>query len=177
MQSAESALSEDQIERLRGHLIASVRRSCPGWLAAQADDIVQAALIKLVDIHGKRGGNAVLSPSYVKRAAFTATMDEIRRCLGRREVQQDEGEPFERLPSGAPHPESALAASEIAAGIHDCLNGLVVTRRLAVVSYLQGYSVPEAAMFLGWSGKKVEHLVLRGLRDLRACLTSKGLAP
>jgi RNA polymerase sigma factor (sigma-70 family) len=177
MQDTESALSEEQVERLRGHLVASVRRSCPGWLASQIEDIVQAALIKLVDIHGRSGGNVVLSPSYVKRAAFTATMDEIRRCLHRREVQQDDAEPFERLPARAPHPEGALAASEIAAGIHDCLKGLVVSRRLAVVSYLQGYSVPEAARFLGWTGKKVEHLVLRGLRDLRACLTSKGLAP
>ena len=43
--------------------------------------------------------------------------------------------------------------------------------------HLQGYSVAEASGFLGWTKKKTEHLVRRGMADLRSCLAEKGIAP
>jgi RNA polymerase sigma-70 factor (ECF subfamily) len=46
-----------------------------------------------------------------------------------------------------------------------------------VTLYLQGHSVPDAARILDWPAKRTENLVYRGLADLRACLSNKGLRP
>jgi RNA polymerase sigma-70 factor (ECF subfamily) len=70
-----------------------------------------------------------------------------------------------------------VEALEIDRGNRDCLRRIVRPRRLAVVCNLHGHSAPETARLLGWTVKKVEHLVSRGLHDLRACLERKGLVP
>ena len=79
--------------------------------------------------------------------------------------------------SGDPGPERRSAAREITDGIRECLAGLLKPRRLAVTLYLQGCSVPKAAMHLAWTLKKTENLTYRGLGDLRKCLSGKGLEP
>lgn len=80
-------------------------------------------------------------------------------------------------PAPAVDPEQDAAAREIAHGIQDCLMHLLVPRRWAVALYLYGCTVPEVARRLGWTPKKAENLVFRGMNDLRACLTAKGLKP
>jgi RNA polymerase sigma-70 factor (ECF subfamily) len=51
----------------------------------------------------------------------------------------------------------------------------VPPRRHAVTLSLQGHSVPEIGRLLGWTGKKAENLVYRGMADLRECLEGKGI--
>jgi RNA polymerase sigma-70 factor (ECF subfamily) len=46
-----------------------------------------------------------------------------------------------------------------------------------VILYIQEHTVPEAARILGWTLKRTENLVYRGLADLRACLAAKGQTP
>lgn len=165
--------TEEECARLRAALAASVRRVCPRWLSAQADDIVQAALLRVLAVHDGRP----LLPAYLWRAAYTATVDEIRRQRRRRETGLEEA--GADAPARAPgdDPDRAARAREIGDGLQDCLRRLLEPRRLAVVLHLQGHTVPEAARILGWAGKRVENLVCRGLIDLRRCLTAKGLAP
>jgi RNA polymerase sigma factor (sigma-70 family) len=165
--------TDEWIPETRRLLVAAVRRSCPAWLADQAEDIVQTALVQLLDMQRRGGGNPAWSPSYVRKVAYHATVDEIRRRFRRKETPLEE----ESLPTTAGHADERARALEIHSGIRSCLGHMLAPRRLAVVCYLEGYSVPEAARFLGWTVKKVEHLVLRGLRDLRECLSEKGLKP
>ena len=75
----------------------------------------------------------------------------------------------------APDPERAAAGRELGAVIQGCLGRLVRPRRLAVTLHLMGHSVPEAARLLGWSVKRLENLVYRGLADLRGCLKTSGV--
>ena len=172
-----AALSSEGIAALRRDLLASVHRACPAWLQAQAEDIVQTALIRLVGIAATSGGTPPFSSSYLKRAAFNAVVDEIRRCLRRSEVQEGGDVSLAVMPSLGPDQEARASASQIRAGLTQCLRGMIASRRQTVVCHLQGYSVPETARFLGWSAKKVEHLVIRGLNDLRTCMSDKGLTP
>jgi len=167
--------AEDRHAQLRRQLARAVARICPRWLAAQADDIVQAGMLRVMDILRESEGKATLNASYLWRVAYSATVDEIRRLRRRREVPLDEVSP-EVLPD-ASDPERSQAGSEIAQGLQDCLGRLVEGRRLAVALHLQGHSVPEVARLLGWGAKKVENLVYRGLADLRRCLVAKGLKP
>jgi RNA polymerase sigma-70 factor (ECF subfamily) len=167
-------LSAGDYAGLRQQLVRSVRRVCPGWLAASADDIVQAAVVKVLHLQQESEGERRLATSYLWRLAYSAVVDEIRRRRRLREVPMadaDEMSPADR----APDPERAAHGREIGAAIADCLAGLVLPRRLAVTLHLQGHTVPEAGMLLGWSAKRAENLVYRGLADLRACLAGKGV--
>ena len=51
------------------------------------------------------------------------------------------------------------------------------SERLVAVQALldQGHSVPEIGQLLGWTAKKAENLVYRGMADLRGCLGKKGI--
>jgi RNA polymerase sigma-70 factor, ECF subfamily len=170
-------LSDEDVARLRAQLARAVARVCPPWLSAQADDIVQAALMRVMEILRAREGNQALSSSYLWKTAYSATVDEIRRQRRRREVSLEDGAVEATAASRHPDPEAARAAQEIGRELQDCLRRLVEARRLAVVLHLQGHTGPEVARLLGWSEKRVENLIYRGLADLRRCLDAKGLRP
>jgi len=171
-------LLEQECARLRRELERAVTRVCPRWLTAQADDIVQVALVRVIEAHRRREGPEPLSTFYLKRAAYNATIDEIRKRRRRREVPLDDTPGADAPSPAAPvDPERTQQSAEIGLGIQDCLARLVESRRLAVTLYLQGHNVPETGRILGWGTKRVENLVFRGLADLRQCLVSKGYQP
>ena len=164
--------------QLRGELARVVRSLCPKWLASRTDDLVQVALLKILELRGRVEQVQELSSFYLKRVAYSALVDEIRRLERRREspLETADGELLP-LASGAPHPEQLQESRELGEGIRDCLSSLLRQRQLAVTLYLQGVSVVEAAKLLGWELKQTRNLVYRGLADLRQCLQRKGFRP
>ena len=174
---AADVLAPDELEDLRVRILAAVRRACPGRLSAQVDDIVQTVLARLVLAPRSGEGNPRFSAMYIRKAAYGATVDELRRLGRRREDPLDVEAEADRIASRDAGPEKVAASAEIGRGIRECLTRLVRPRRLAVTLYLQGCSVPESAGLLGWSAKRTENLVYRGLADLRRCLTTKGMRP
>jgi RNA polymerase sigma-70 factor (ECF subfamily) len=167
----------DDYREIRERLARAVARACPGWLAGQYEDIVQAAVMRVMEVRRKGEGNHAYPSSYLWRVAYSATVDEIRRLQSRKETPMEDFH-AERLESAvASDPERQRSAREIAEGIRGCLARLVRPRRLAVMLHLQGHSVRDASGLLGWSAKRVENLVYRGLGDLRRCLAAKGLKP
>ncbi len=162
---------------LRRRLSRAVAAVCPRWLVDRREDIVQAAMIRLFEILERGEGNRELAPSYLRRVAYSVLVDEIRRIRRTREVALEDGVPEQSVVSGSRGPDGQLAALQAGRGIVECLRELVRPRRLAVTLYLQGHSVPAAARLLGWSHKRTENLVYRGLANLRRCLRGKGLEP
>lgn len=172
-----SPIDDATADALRRQLVAAVRTKCPAWLAGEAEDIVQSALVRLLSGPlGQGGGIGDLSSSYVWKAASSAVIDEIRRRFRRPEAPMDDTH-GDRNPDPAADPHRDVEARGVHAALQDCLAALAVPRRVAVVCHLQGYSVPETAALLGWTVKKVEHLVARGLAGLRDCLRGKGVTP
>jgi RNA polymerase sigma-70 factor (ECF subfamily) len=172
-----SADTEEDYARLRADVARTVARVCPPWLAGSSDDLVQAVLLRVMAVRGRREGNAELSTFYLRKAAHSALVDEIRRWRRRREVALD-GEGEEAVPvSGHPDPERLSAGRQLGRAIRGCLQTLARPRRLAVVLNLQGHSVPEISRLLNWTAKRAENLVYRGLSDLRLCLERQGIAP
>jgi RNA polymerase sigma-70 factor (ECF subfamily) len=178
----ESASAESRWTRLAATMARAVRRQCPAWLSDQAQDIAQAALIKVMAAEQRAEGERPLSSFYLHRAAHSALVDEIRRRKRRPEVPLessmepgDEGPRFEPRAQG--DPERSAAFRELGAAVRDCLLCAKRDRRLAVTLYLQGHSVPEVARILGWDAKRTDNLVYRGLADLRQCLMGKGHRP
>jgi RNA polymerase sigma-70 factor (ECF subfamily) len=166
--------------QLHRDLVKAVGRVCPRWMADRADDLVQVALMRVMEIQRKKDGAAEFSPFYLKKAAYSALIDEIRRLRRRQEVSLEvggeENEPAAYDPAAPePDPERASAGREAGRAIRDCLGRLVPPRRHAVTLNLQGHSVPEIGKLLGWTAKKAENLVYRGMADLRGCLEEKGI--
>jgi RNA polymerase sigma-70 factor (ECF subfamily) len=165
--------------QLRRDLERAVARLCPKWLVDRRDDLVQAAVIRVMHVaaraDGPGEGNAIVAASYLHKVAYSALVDEVRRVQRRRETSLDEVQETPVPSNGSP--ERLAAAHEIGSAIRDCLQDLKRERRLAVTLHLQGHSVPDAARILGWTVKRTENLVYRGLADLRAGLLSRGIRP
>lgn len=173
--------SDIDYSQLRKDLERAVARLCPGWLSGQRDDLVQAAVMRVMqivkaDASGERGRRALAS-FYLHKVAHSALVDEIRRVRRRHESPLDD--PANVPPAAAAHlnPERMAASHQIGRGIQDCLTRMSRERRLAVTLHLQGHTVPEASRILDWSAKRTENLVYRGLADLRECLMMKGMRP
>jgi RNA polymerase sigma-70 factor (ECF subfamily) len=169
---------DEAVAELRSRLQRAVRRVCPRWLADRSEDLVQMATMRVLEARPSGEGNPVVAASYLYRVAYTTLIDEIRRLRRRPEVSLEDEEGADRpVAATAIGPEQAYAAKQIGGAIQDCLARLVQDRRLAVTLYLQGHTVPEAAVLLGWTTKRTENLVYRGLADLRRCLDGKGIVP
>lgn len=152
-------------------LRAAVARHCPLDLASHREDLVQAALVRVLEVEGRDEKNQVRTASYLWRVAFSVITDELRRR--RAEEQRSRrsmvGEEATQA-GGTPLPELAL-------GIRDCVARLAEPRRLAVTLHLDGFPAEEASRVLHWDVKRVQNLTYRGLADLRRCLEGKGLVP
>jgi RNA polymerase sigma-70 factor (ECF subfamily) len=165
---------------LRQDLVRAVARLCPRWLIDRRDDLVQAAVMRVMQITGKRAAsgeeNPSLSPSYLRRVAYSVLVDEIRRLRRRNETDLAD-DTDAAVPIARENPERSAASAEIGRGIQDCLMRMKRERRLAVTLHLQGHTIAEAARILDWTAKQTENLVYRGLADLRECLMTKGVRP
>src|SRR5688500_8979946 len=141
--------SRERWTALRTTLVRAVRRQCPAWLSAHADDLVQSALVKVMAIAGAGEGTRVLSTFYLHRVAHSALVDEIRRRQRRREVTLEVDDPQDQQgptiePRAAGNPEQDASLRELGSAIRECLLSMNGDRRLAVALYLQGHSVPDA---------------------------------
>jgi RNA polymerase sigma-70 factor (ECF subfamily) len=171
------ALPDEGLAQLRRDLERAVSRVCPPALANRREDLVQTAMIRVVELQRREPDRTRLSPAYLYRVAYTALIDEMRSLDRRREVALEEVEAMPRQPTAPGDPERSAGAAQIGRAVRDCLQRLVQDRRLAVTLYLQGHTIPEAAELLAWDGKRTENLVYRGLSGLRACLATKGFQP
>ncbi len=170
-------MPDDEYALLRERLSRAVGSVCPGWLADRKEDLVQVALMRVMEIQRKSEGNRDFSSSYLWRVAYSALVDELRRLRRRQEVPLEDPQREDTLSSDRSTPEQTSAGRETGEMIRQCLALMVRARRQAVALYLQGHTVPEAAKIMDWSGKRTENLVYRGLSDLRKCLASMGLEP
>jgi RNA polymerase sigma-70 factor, ECF subfamily len=163
--------------KLRRDLAQAVARVCPRWQPAFRDDLVQSAVMRVMQVLSKTSegeGNAQLTSSYLYKVAYSVLIDEIRRERRRHETSLED-ETVEQQVLTDNNPERLAASQELGRAIQDCLGRMKRERRLAVTLNLQGHSVPEAARLLDWAAKRTENLVYRGLADLRECLTAKGM--
>jgi RNA polymerase sigma-70 factor (ECF subfamily) len=165
---AVKALPTLEADRICAVLRRALQRLCPPELLPEREDLVQAALLKLLEVRQRAEQAAPLPASYLWQVAYTTAMDELRKRRRRQNVQ----EPALVEPSESPEPRPDLRAA-----IAGCLQGLPEDRRAAVTLHLHGFSAEQAARSLGFVLKRVQNLTYRGLADLRKCLRAKGAVP
>ncbi len=164
------------MEALVRRVRVAVGRSCPRYLASQADDIAQDVLVQLLRKLEKTEGKAGFSSMYLLKAAHGVTVDEIRRRSRRRELTGMEDEMVGNE-SARPDPERRALSRSLGREIRLCLETIVPARRAALTLHLLGCPVPEIAMRLECSEKSADNRLYRGMKNLRDCLTGKGLRP
>ena len=174
---AQSPSQLELLERYVPTLQRAVRQNCPQWLAPQADDIVQAALVKIATMRKRSEEKREFPSSYLWQVVHSVIVDEIRRHRRRREDALNETEAHAQIVSTAADPERSMLATATGEGIVDCLQQLPKHRRQAVTLRLLGHSIREVATLLSFPKKRADNLVYRGLAALRECLRRKGLEP
>jgi RNA polymerase sigma-70 factor (ECF subfamily) len=158
---------------MREVLVRAVARHAPPWLAAQREDLVQTAMLRLLELERQPGGDAVKTPAYLWKVAYSVVVDEMRRRRREREGPLEEAGD----PSSPASAESGLTDREIGLALRGCLGGMAADRRVAVMLHLQGHSLADGATLAGWNLKRHTNLVYRGLTDLKRCLMAKGIRP
>jgi len=153
-----------------------VARACPRDLDSEREDLVQSALLRIVERTGSGEDIQIRSTSYLVKVAFSTIVDVMRRLHRRRAagVEEIEGS---RSVRALEEVDSAPVRPEIPRAVRQCLARLTRSRRSAVMLYLQGFTAREAARALQLDQKAVKNLVFRGIHDLRSCLTDKGVTP
>ncbi len=164
------------MEALARRVRRAVGRSCPPYLVSQADDIAQEVLLQLLRKLDRTEGKTGFSSMYLLKAAHGVTVDEIRRRSRRREQTGMEDEML-RNQSSAADPERSALSRSLGREIRRCLETMVPPRREAVTLHLLGCAVPEVATRLRCSEKSADNRLYRGMKNLRDCLTGKGLRP
>jgi RNA polymerase sigma-70 factor, ECF subfamily len=159
-------------EALRRDLVRAVRRVCPRSLAEDAEDLVQESFIRLLRAR-KLDGASDISATYLKKVAYSAVIDEVRR----RRRQVPVAGPDADIEAAPDETRSTTPDTSLGNAMEVCMQRLQDHRRRALTLHLLGYSGSEVARMLECNAKRAENLTLRGLAQLRECLQGMGLSP
>jgi RNA polymerase sigma-70 factor (ECF subfamily) len=191
-QDQSRAVAPDGFDRLSAALEAVVVRyekllryvaARHGVSAGDLREVVQEVRVRLWRARPASETIAALGVSYVYRTAISAALEVVRRhrstggTEGGAETRGAEAADRESATPAADGPEQQFERSELARTVAEEVRALADARRVAVQLYLVGYSREEIASTLGWSQAKARNLIYRGLADLRAALTRRGIGP
>jgi RNA polymerase sigma-70 factor (ECF subfamily) len=142
-------------------------------------DVVQGAMIRLARSYGSRPSEEW--PALFFRILYNGIRDAQRRRAvrsrffawlpGSRDVDDDAGDPLERIAGGGPEPDRQLMADEAMQRLESALGELPSRQQQAfVLRCLQGMNVSEAARAMNCSEGSVKTHYFRALQALRGQL-------
>lgn len=143
------------------------------------EDVEQEVRVKIWTFL-KKGKKIDNLPSYIKRVAYSKTIDELRKAMKQR--PSSEPESLKRVFSGADqitdppadlYPESRLDESETRESLGGMVDSLSENRRKVLRLFLKGLTIEEISSALQWDKATVRHLFYRGIDDLRECHRSQ----
>jgi RNA polymerase sigma-70 factor (ECF subfamily) len=162
----------------------AIAAHCPKTLGLDLDDIVQEARLRLWRAISSEKEIRDLA-SYLFRIAANVTIDAVRRVKARREEQMEfsanpnagPGEPQQRpqLVDRRASAETIVERRRLVEVVNEALAQLAANRGWAVRLHLQGLTISEISVVMGWSEAKSRNLVYRGLGDLREQLRVRGV--
>jgi RNA polymerase sigma factor (sigma-70 family) len=139
------------------------------------EDIEQEVRIKIWTFL-KKGKKVQNLASYIKKVAYSTTIDELRKMMKQRPPGQPES--LKRVFSGASQvssgplddfcPETGLESREAKESIRALVDSLSENRRKVLELYLSGMTIEEISASLNWEKPRVRHFFYRGLDDLKA---------
>ena len=142
---------------------------------ADIDEIMQQVRIRLWRAQSESEQISRVSASYVYRVAVSAAVDLMRRRRARRADQTISLEEPGATVAGPRNPQHDLEYAELSQQVARAIDEIPASRRAVVRMHLAGHPREEIADLLGWSEAKTRNLLYRGLADLRARLTERGV--
>jgi len=139
-----------------------------------AEDIVQETFLKAWKQIGKFDGRASFG-TWLHRICANCSLDLIRARKRKQDLypraDDDESDPFARLPSESPSPERLAQSSQISAILVPALNELSEMERTAfVMRHYEGLGIEEISVALGVQPGAAKHSVFRAVQKLRRAL-------
>lgn len=142
------------------------------------DELLQNVRVRLWHTRGAESETESIEStrtSYVYRAAVTAAIDIFRQ---RRSQVESLGETASReIAARRAGPDQDAELGDLTQRIQAALDSIVESRRVVVRMHLAGYPKEEITTLLGHTPAQTRNLLYRGLADLRAALTSRGITP
>ncbi len=172
MQDIDSHLKHiiDKFSSLIRHVIASNLHKTDN---VNLEDVEQEVKVKIWKFL-KKGKKVDNFPSYIKRVAYTVTIDELRKM--RKQNPTSETISFKNIYSNSRmdelrntenSPESQLEGQEILESLKKLIDSLGENRKQVLRLYLIGMSIEEICEFFDWDKTKVRHLLYRGIDDMK----------
>jgi RNA polymerase sigma factor (sigma-70 family) len=137
------------------------------------EDIEQEVRLKIWKFL-KKGNKVENLPSYIKKVAYSTTIDELRRM--RTQKPSREPETLKRVFLGTGQlsgekidfsPETGLDGAEARRSIGALVETLSEDRKTVINLFLSGMSIEEMSKSLNWDRTRIRHLYYRGLDDLK----------
>ena len=164
---------KDIIERFSSLIRHVVTRNLFRSDEADLEDIEQEVKIKIWKILQK-GKKVDKLPSYIKRVAYTVTVDELRKMR----KQNPCGEQIQAKnlylagnPSSLEQitelPDFLLEKKERTISLEELVDSLSQNRKNVLRLYLAGMSIEEIGEFFKWDKTKVRHFLYRGIDDIK----------
>lgn len=137
------------------------------------EDIEQEIKIKIWQLV-KKGKKVEKLPSYIKKLAYTATVDELRKM--RKQAPTKEFKNLKNIyldsksdiiEEGINSPEMLLEEKELKSSLRELIDSLSNNRKQVLRLYMKGMSIEEICEFFNWDKIKVRHLLYRGINDIK----------
>jgi RNA polymerase sigma factor (sigma-70 family) len=147
------------------------------------EDIEQEVRLRIW-VFLKKGKKIENLPSYIKKVAYSTTIDELRKAMKQRPSKQPEE--MRRIFSGASSvcrpaedfsPEGRFEGGEARDVVWAMVNTLSDNRKRVLKLFLSGLSLEEIGVSLKWEKTKVRHLYYRGIDDLKQRIRSQAERP
>jgi len=160
----------DKFASLIRHVIAANLHKSDEIALEDVEQEVKLKIWKLL----KKGKKVENLPSYIKRVAYTATVDELRKMKRQNPASEIALHTtlvsmtrLREIGESADFPEMRLESKETRIFLEGLIDSLKQNRKQVLRLYLTGMSVEEICEFFDWDKTKVRHLLYRGIEDLR----------
>jgi RNA polymerase sigma-70 factor (ECF subfamily) len=177
MQDIDSHLRHiiDRFSSLIRHVIASNLHKTD---EINLEDVEQEVKVKIWKFL-KKGKKVDNFPSYIKRVAYTATIDELRKMRKQNpsSVAADlkniySMDRINELRNPEDSPGLRLEEHEMRESLKALIDSLGENRKQVLRLYLIGMSIEEICEFFSWDKTKVRHFLYRGIDDLKEKMKS-----
>ncbi len=168
-QASTGAAGLEELVRRYGRLVrAAVERTGGRGLAGRGEDVEQRVYLALWQ-QLRREQTIAHPSSYLYKAAVRETIRLLREEASRPTL------PLEADDGVMAESADRTAARDLEEALQHALAELQPERRRAVRAHLQGFTVEELMTMTGWPYHKARNLIARGVADLRAGLTKRGI--
>jgi len=145
-----------------------VRKKVPAYLRESTDDIIQDAMIKLINAD-KKSDQMIVNYGYLKQTVMSVMIDHIRKHRNQQKLAegvQSESEATSDDMQRPTNPAELLHHHSILDVIYQHISTFSEERQTALMLDFRGMKIKEIVQLTGFNVSKVRNEIYRGKKDL-----------